>query len=106
MDQLPTAQILDGLRGYIESIVDARLKSAGTVKTDLDPRGIRLARGIELAELAISSGVAESTISRLERGLIRRPSPRVLNQLAAALGVSAAEYRSAVASLIQRGAAA
>lgn len=102
VSQHPSAALFQALTQYIDAAVDAKLRAAGAVQAAPDPRTIRIKAGLEIVELAERSGVAHSTISRLERGKIRRPSPHVLDKLASALGVSAAEYRGAVASLIQR----
>jgi transcriptional regulator with XRE-family HTH domain len=50
-------------------------------------RTIRKAHGLSLAEVAEKSGVAKSTLSRLERGL-HRPRADTLAKIAKALGLS------------------
>ena len=106
ISQHPSAALFAALTQYIDATVEAKLRAGGAVAAAPDPRSIRLERGLEIVELADKSGVAHSTISRLERGLIRRPSPHTLDKLASAMGVGTAEYRASVAALLQRGGAA
>jgi transcriptional regulator with XRE-family HTH domain len=53
----------------------------------------RLRRGLAMtqAELAEKAGVAQSTITMLERGQISEPHPRTMKGLANALAVSPAD---------------
>ena len=51
-------------------------------------RDVRVERGFTLEEVAFLSELSQSTISRLERGLIREPRPVTLVGLARALGIS------------------
>lgn len=46
---------------------------------------MREAAGLSQGRLAALSGVDAGTISRIERGLVRRPNPRTLAALDAAL---------------------
>jgi transcriptional regulator with XRE-family HTH domain len=55
-------------------------------------RQARQAALLTLEELAELSGVSVRAISDLERGLTRRPHPRTLRLLAAALGLPAARF--------------
>ena len=48
---------------------------------------IREQRGITLRELAETSGVSFSTISKIERGIVKNPAYHAVLNLAAALGV-------------------
>ena len=52
-------------------------------------RELRLERGFETAqELRDASGVSVSYISKIERGMVKRPSLEILSKLATALGVT------------------
>lgn len=104
-DVHPNAAILDGLKVFIESIVDQRLRQTGATKAELGPRELRIAAGLDLMTAADRAGISHSTLSRLEAGKIRRPTPATMDRVAAALGCSAAQYRGAVATLLNRGAA-
>lgn len=55
----------------------------------------REAAGLSLTELEAHSGVTRQQIARLERGDSDQPSPRVVTQLAEALGVSALDLYAA-----------
>jgi len=63
---------------------------------------LRRAHGWSIGELAARSGVSETTIGRIERGITTAPRPRVVHRLAAALGVisdAVAELRADVPAL-------
>lgn len=53
-----------------------------------DVRQSRIAAHMSQEELAARSGVRASTISRIERGVIRRPGPRTLMALEKALWIT------------------
>lgn len=89
--------VLDGLKAFVESVVDERLQKVGLLQKRLDPRGLRLARGMELRQVADVCGVSAAQISRIERGLIHNPAPCTLNRIARALGVAESVYRESVA---------
>jgi transcriptional regulator with XRE-family HTH domain len=55
----------------------------------------REAAGLSLTELEVRSGITRQQIARLERGDSRQPSPRVVTQLAEALGISALDLYTA-----------
>lgn len=100
-DNIEAPGVLNELRTFINGIVDTRLKELGALKPVLDPRGLRVSKGRELGDLALLARVSRVTLSRLETGRIRRPKPETLARIAAALEIPAAEYRNAVALLIQ-----
>ncbi len=54
-------------------------------------RSERLRRELSFRELQAASGLALSHLQRLERGVVREPSPSTLRVLADALGVDYAE---------------
>src|SRR3712207_8354678 len=56
----------------------------------------REAQGLSQADLAAQTGLAQTYISRIERGAVPRPRPATLQKLAQALGVRLPElYQSA-----------
>ncbi len=55
---------------------------------------IREAKGLTQVELAVKSGVASMTISRIERGAVTKPAYATLKVLADALGVSPEDIRN------------
>ena len=103
--QLPNAGLLENLQALIDARVDARLRALGAVQSAPGPRELRMAKGIDVADLAARSGVSRVTVGRLESGKLKRPRVETLNALARALGVPEAQYRAAVAGMLQRGAA-
>ena len=52
---------------------------------------LREARGWNVSELARASGLSQPYLRQIELGIKRNPSAAVLNQLAAALGVTVAD---------------
>src|SRR4051812_34896195 len=54
-------------------------------------REARTARGLTLEQLAATSGISTSYLSRLETGAVGRPSESVVAGITVALNVSAAE---------------
>lgn len=100
----PTPALLNSLDAYVDARVEAALRRLGIGAQALGPRELRIARGVELQDLAAKSGLSDVTLSRLERGLIKRPKPDTLNRIARALQIPESEYRQAVAALIQRSA--
>jgi transcriptional regulator with XRE-family HTH domain len=54
-------------------------------------RFLRRTKGLEQRELAAASGVHQTTISRLERGLVERPAVNDVVAISKALGVSLSE---------------
>jgi len=58
-------------------------------------RKLREARGWNVSELARASGLSQPYLRQIELGIKRNPSAAVLNQLAAALGVTVADIMGA-----------
>ena len=58
------------------------------VKTGEKVKRYRRGNGLTQVELAVASGVAQSTIAEIERGAIKEPRPRTLVKLAEVLGVT------------------
>jgi len=53
----------------------------------VDLRTARKKRGLDQAGLAKASGLNQATVSRLERGAIKRPTPETIEKLETALGL-------------------
>jgi len=98
---MPGPGILSELTALIDARIEQRLRLLGAVQAAADPRSLRQARGIEIRKLSELCGISAGQISRLERGLIQNPDPATVERIANGLGVSVAEYRCAVAALLQ-----
>lgn len=98
----PTQAILDGLRAFIVATVREELRASGATRAELGPREIRVAKGIDLQNLATRCGVNRTTISRIESGKIKRPAPQTLNAIARGLGVPEPDYRASVATMLNQ----
>ena len=101
--QLPN--VLTELEKLIDLRVDARLRALGAIQSAPGPRELRIAKGVDVADLAARSGVSRVTVGRLEAGKLKRPRVETLNALARALAIPESTYRAAVAGMLQRGAA-
>jgi transcriptional regulator with XRE-family HTH domain len=60
-------------------------------------RELRKQRGLTLEMVGVLAGLDQSSVSKLERGLLR-PSPETTVRLARALGISVARLRRLLAS--------
>ena len=99
---LPGPDILAGITLLIDQRVKAQLQALGITQSAPDPRAIRQAKGLSVAEIAAKSGLSTAVISKIECGRSKRPAADTLNAIARALGVSESDYRASVAALIQR----
>src|SRR5690349_23234686 len=59
----------------------------------LPEHGRRRSPGLRRADLAARAGISVEYLTRIEQGRDRNPSPPVVNAIAGALGLSAAERR-------------
>jgi transcriptional regulator with XRE-family HTH domain len=65
-------------------------------------RDLRLKRGLTLEALGYLGDVDQSTVSRIERGLIE-PTPETVVKLARALGISVQRFRTMLPTKPQNG---
>lgn len=89
--------VSEGLMGgYIDGNVDlSTLLESMTIRT-LAIRELRARHNLSQEELASRSGVAQETISRIERGATRRPNPADLSAIAKVFGLAAEDLHSNV----------
>lgn len=82
----------DALRFHANGLTTEGMTD-GTVGEKI--RELRIARGMSQEQLAAKVGVVQMTISKMERGIMKRPSFSTLMGIANALGVSVADLDDA-----------
>ncbi|HYF48908.1 MAG TPA: helix-turn-helix transcriptional regulator [Planctomycetota bacterium] len=99
-EQVATAKLIEAITELVKVRVREEMKSLPSGQ--LGPREIMLAKGFTISDVAARSGLSDVSVGKILRGQTKNPKPETLNKIARALQVSEADFRAAVAAMLQR----